>query len=488
MKVGKEQTSTSLVENASRWMAERTTRRSFLHRLGKFAVIVAGGPVLVSLLARRADAQVCGQSGVSVKCDTFDCTGPNQVWGWCWYASPGCCTDHGLKKICDCCELDFPNVHGYCPAGTNVKCVVESCYADPRVVAIAVEKISFGTNSVDAAIAMSQHRFAGGSPKVVIGNGADAAQAALANTVAGALKIPLLLTSPTSLSNGIAAEISRLRATSVVFVGPSISLAVKTAIVASATPLLTNESVGTSAALPALSIEVGRFVLGITGSRRALCISDLMTGDEVSAAAGAACAVSGMALAYGIFAAQTLANDLAATRTVVTYVAGPDVAGLASTIPGGNPVDGTTTAELARGMNAVAIVAEKALAAPVILCSTDNLTLASGLAAGGVLIFTPPGQLDLANRAFVRAVQPSLTVGLVASDTTADQVYQLQSALNHFDTHRLIGVAGEGLPVIHQPDNEKEIGSARIAGVAPVAPGNSAYWTSRANPNSSNNP
>src|SRR5687767_4760921 len=111
------------MEHLGRWTAARSTRRSFLGRMGKVAVMVASGPAVATLLADQAEARVCGQSGVSPKCATFDC---DAVWGWCWYAN-GCCAGGLLKKICDCCEFAYPNVHGYCPTGHNVKCIVESC-------------------------------------------------------------------------------------------------------------------------------------------------------------------------------------------------------------------------------------------------------------------------------------------------------------------------------------------------------------------------
>ena len=125
-------------ETAARWLAGRTTRRSFLGRFGRGAVLVAGGTSLASILTtQEAEARVCGQSGVSEKCATYDC---DDVWGWCWYAT-GCCAGGALKKICDCCRVNYPNVHGYCPSGTNVLCIVESCGADPRVQVVTVRRL-----------------------------------------------------------------------------------------------------------------------------------------------------------------------------------------------------------------------------------------------------------------------------------------------------------------------------------------------------------
>ena len=69
------------VERVGRRLAARHTRRGFLDRMAKLALLVAGGPTLATFLAERAEARVCGQSGVTGKCPTFDCTGPGDVWG-----------------------------------------------------------------------------------------------------------------------------------------------------------------------------------------------------------------------------------------------------------------------------------------------------------------------------------------------------------------------------------------------------------------------
>ncbi|MBW3533908.1 MAG: hypothetical protein KY453_01610, partial [Gemmatimonadetes bacterium] len=61
-----------ITERLGRWTASRSTRRSFLGRTGKVAMLVASGPTVATLLAGRAEARVCGQSGVSPKCADFD--------------------------------------------------------------------------------------------------------------------------------------------------------------------------------------------------------------------------------------------------------------------------------------------------------------------------------------------------------------------------------------------------------------------------------
>ena len=67
------------------------------------------------------------------------------------------------------------------------------------------------------------------------------------------------------------------------------------------------------------------------------------------------------------------------------------------------------------------------------------------------------------------------------SPTDAEFTYYLQGSLSGYETHRLQGVSGEGLPVISQPVGERDLGRARISGVpAPMDDG--SYWVGRLNP------
>jgi hypothetical protein len=47
-------------------------------------------------------------------------------------------------------------------------------------------------------------------------------------------------------------------------------------------------------------------------------------------------------------------------------------------------------------------------------------------------------------------------------------VYELQSALNGFDSHFLVGHDGNGIPVYAQPLEERPLGAARVRGELPV--------------------
>jgi hypothetical protein len=175
------------------------------------------------------------------------------------------------------------------------------------------------------------------------------------------------------------------------------------------------------------------------------------------------------------------AQALSAART---YLAGPEAIAEAGSVAGGYPLDATDAAALARiAGNAATLVENRtaiaAGAAPI------GTAAAVGLAGiGGVVVLHPGGALDDANAQWLRDHQSQLARGWCAggAGTLGDKgYYDLQSALNHFDAHRLIGVSGQGLPVISQPLAEREIGRARLTGT-PARDLNAGYWVGRANP------
>ena len=98
--------STGSVERAGRRLAARYARGEFLDRTGQAAVLVAGGPTLAGLLGRAGRGPGVRAVGRVAQVPDLRLHGPGDVWGWCWYASPGCCANGGLKKICDCCRAD----------------------------------------------------------------------------------------------------------------------------------------------------------------------------------------------------------------------------------------------------------------------------------------------------------------------------------------------------------------------------------------------
>jgi hypothetical protein len=86
------------------------------------------------------------------------------------------------------------------------------------------------------------------------------------------------------------------------------------------------------------------------------------------------------------------------------------------------------------------------------------------LSFGGPALLHSPGTIDgardwlFARRSQLRRIALSGAGGALSTAS----YYELQSLANGFDAHRLIGVGGQGLPVIEQPLAERPIGRARI--------------------------
>ena len=456
------------IEGLGRRLAARTTRRTFLDRVGKLGVLVAGGPALATLLVERAESRVCGQSGVSPKCPTFDCLYPDSVWGWCWYASgSACCAGGGLKKICDCCTRAWPNVHGYCPSGTNVRCIVESCHADPRVMYKPVQRAAGLTL---AQVSTARARLVPSSATVVIGDADDPLAGAIAGPVAANLGAPLLLTARGRLASGVIAEVQRLRASRAVFVGP-VPDAHRDELAAYGVEV---EHIGQSTTLPEISRLVAEWVLERTGTRRAVAVEP-----DVDPAVAAAAAAAGGAVGRPLIVGVGTAREMG-LRDV--WKAGPQATARRSEVPGWSTTAGTRT-ELAMEL-ATAAVADGLTGATVQLVPEASAGLATALAGGGPVLFHPDGSMG-APYGWVVHHQAKLARAVVAGSlgTLNDfGIWHLQGALHQFDVHRLQGVSGQGLPVISQPMAEREIGRARIAG-APE-PEQGSYWSSRARPSS----
>jgi hypothetical protein len=433
--------------------------------MGQAAVLVAGGPALASLLVDRAEARVCGQSGVAPKCPTFDCTYADSVWGWCWYASPGCCAGGGLKKICDCCTANWPFVHGYCPSGFNVRCIVESCLNDPRVMTKPIERV-LGDSA--AAVALARSRTRASARVVVLGDAEDARVGAFAGPVAAHLGAPLLLTSRGSLAASAIAEIERLGATRVVAAG---------AVPQSHLDELEESGLATEHT-GLTSLEVARWMIARTGRNRAVCIARSGVSASAAAAAGAVAGQLGMPLIIGV----DTAHELGAT---VTWMVGPEAAAHAGELSGGFPIRGTTREEVAMALASAAVGPMGVRNVFVRLAPSADPDVSVGLCGeGGVLLYHPPGALGGGAYGWVREHAIALR-GAMAGGTAGalgdGGIYDLQSALHVFDTHLLIGVAGQGLPVISQPREEREIGRARVKGAPPKEEAK-AYWSGRARP------
>jgi hypothetical protein len=470
----------AVTERLGRYLAARSTRRSFLGRAGRTAVLVASGPTLAALLAERADARVCGQSGVAARCPTFDCTGPDHVWGWCWYASGDvCCAGGGLKKICDCCVTDYPNVHGYCPSGTNVMCLVESCAADPRVDTVVVDRLGGDASAMSAGLSL--RRFPTGSaPLVVLADLEDPFAPALGGPLAAATRSSYLVAPRGGLPATLREEIARLRSTAVVTVG--------TGLVGSATERelralgLGVAPTGGGPDAVSLSLDIATRIRAANGSRRTFAVDSVPNASLPLV--GAAAAATGHPVIVSAEAARQAAFHGPGGPAVVTYLVGPAVAAQAGNVPGGNPIWSTSAEVLASDLAWIALVVEGTRPRPVVVLGQPEVRLAAGLtAAGGPIVLHRAGTLDPPTQVLLAQVRRGVDRAYWAGNegVDGDFLYHLQGTLSGYDTHRLQGVPGEGLPVISQPPGERELGRARVSGV-PVPMEDGSYWVGRLNP------
>lgn len=452
------------IERLSRWTAARLTRRSFFHRAGQVAMMVAAGPVVANILARQADARVCGQSGVTPKCETFDCNGIDDVWGWCWYANDGCCANEGLKKICDCCTVNYPNVHGYCPSGTNVRCIVESCGQDPRVLAVELAPIAWDADhGYHHAAILAGHASA---LSVVIAPAEDDWATLIAAPLAGALGVPLLPVAAEGLTAADTQLLERLGTTRLFTVGD----------LSGALGSLSSYDVRevSAATDPGdLSVDVAAYIRQVNDVNRTVTVATNGLSAEAAALAANLAALNGFPLAVGSEATETIAMptlyigpeptevDVPGERTTSTSMQdlSIELADLASAAPF-VPADRVTIAPI----GTPDIVGLLNLRTPMVLHPLNALgpvatwfethSLRYGLLTG-VYFTTGPGEL-----------------------TTAEY-WTMQGMVNGFRVDQLQGESGEGLPVIRQPFAERPIGLARVDGSLPFgSEGAPGYWTS----------
>ena len=471
-----------VAEGASRWLASRTTRRSLLATTGKVAVVAAGGATLASVFATRAEARACGQSGVSPRCPTYDCVGPDVVWGWCWYASPGCCTNGGLKKICDCCKRNHPNVHGYCPDRHNVYCMVESCLEDPRLQRVALER-TVATDAVDVSLARIATRPSGGTSHVVIAAGEPLA-AALAGPLATRLGLPVVLTEPNALRPGLASELIRLgvkRAT-VVAVGLSSGL------VDSLRTFITElDLVGSPTDIAVASVDIALLQSEGRPSTGAVCIGADALSLDVAAAASSYASTRNVPVLIGVDAANAFRAQ--SSRGGATLLIGdPTVARAAEVVDAvtvaGNDPRALSLALADRLFTMTADAATASGTAPekfgLAFVSSSSARIGAGyVPVGGPLIVHTDGAITPELRDWLQTRRARFAVAeclLGSAGALPDAgVIELQGALNGFDRQFLRGDDdGVGLPVYAQPLDERPIGMVRVTGPLPSTsvPGN----------------
>jgi hypothetical protein len=435
--------------------------------VGRAGVLIAAGPVVATALAQRAEARVCGQTGVSSSCPTFDCDG---VWGWCWYAV-GCCAGGQLKKICDCCVQDYPNVHGYCPTGTNVKCMVESCGADPRVQTVPLSRVGNG-DLIETAIAVARLRFPAGAAQVVLGDVESALSLAVATAVGGMVGGPVLPVRRTGLDAMTLGAIRSLGAKVAVVAGPTLPGTIDAALTRQG---VTVERVGSSADVPTFSLEVcqwagsqgvrdllSRLLPGSVPPRpvkavtRTVCVVDEGVSGQAVPLAAAVAAGRGYPVVVGAAAARKAG--------VPSYLVGPEAGARVGEVPRSTPVGSGSILDVALALAALA--GTEQLTDTVVVAPRQSPALAALAGLGGPIVLHEAGTLDGAREWLYRRQdtygRPKRAYAGGGEAGLADAgYYELQSILNGYGTRYLTGSAGQGLPVTEQPVDERPPGRAR---------------------------
>jgi len=434
------------IERAGRWTARRTTRRSLLAKIGKAAVLVGGGPALATLIAEPADARVCGQSGVSPRCPTFDC---NDTWGWCWY-STGCCANGALKKICDCCRFRHPNVHGYCPPGTNVLCIVESCGQDPRLQRVRLERV-VSDDAIEVSTRIRQATFPAGSAAIAITDAEQPLVGAVAVAAAAIIGIPLIHVPRGPLGEAHLRALTVTGAIHAVVLGAALPVEIDRQLEGYGIKV---ERIGRSLDLATFSAEVATDLQRRIGPRNVVALSDAGV-SAASAPAAAAFAAEGR---YPVI----IGADTQRAGAGI-YLVGPELAPRAADLAGAAVVSGGSPQEVS--VNLAQMARSEGRASGRIGLAPAGSPVALQLASlGGVLIFHDPGGLGPARDWVIgnrNGLHSAWLVGHGGS-LPSPAIWQLQSALNGFDVQNLRGVGGQGLPVIPQPVGERPIGRARV--------------------------
>jgi hypothetical protein len=443
------------VEQAGRLAAGRLTRRSFLGRVGKVAMMVAGGQAMAVLLAEHAEARVCGQTGVSPRCPTFDC---DAIWGWCWYAT-GCCAGGLLKKICDCCAVDWPNVHGYCPDGTNVKCIVESCGADPRVQTAAISRLP-----TDDPVRMAEEvralRWADGAAEVVVTDALVPVVQALATSVASLVIGPVLaIERRVPVDAAVVAEIARLRPRAVRIVGPELPADIDRELAAHGFEV---ERIGASGDIGRFSDEIAAWIGRRYGPLPAVVAEPEGSSVESLAVVAAFAGVRRYPLIMGVGHGAAGAGS---------YLVGPGAAERVAEVPGAVPVLPPTWPGVAVELAALAAQADGGAPPWALLAPVGSPMLVALAGLGIPILLHEPYVLDGA-REWLWTYGRSLSRVFLAGEAGAlgeDTYRELQSLVNGFETDKLTGVGGQGLPIYPQPPPERAVAAARL-GTDPPPP------------------
>ncbi|MEM7325166.1 MAG: hypothetical protein AAF531_18900, partial [Actinomycetota bacterium] len=356
--------------------------------------------------------------------------------------------------------------HGYCPSGTNVRCIVESCGTDPRVLNVALTPLEWaGATGYHHAAVQLGHASA---TKAVVADDSDRWMQYIAAPLAGTLGIPLLGIGPNGASAEDIALLNSLGVTEVIAVGPVSATGTLTAAG------FTVDQVTTASDLATISQQVADHITKINDIHRTVTVEAAGLSAEVAPAAAAFAALGGYPLVVGSATALAIGYP--------TLYVGPEPAEVAVS---GNRTVATSAVDLSIEL------ADLAAAIPHV--SPNRIAIAPsgssdavGLVNLGVPLVLHP--LDRLGPLESWIQDHSLRYGELAEifymvgpgQLITEEYWKLQSAANGFRADQLQGVAGQGLPVIRQPLAERPLGMARTDGAltwGSESPPN--YWTTQ---------
>jgi hypothetical protein len=289
---------------------------------------------------------------------------------------------------------------------------------------------------------------------------------------------PLLLTPRDALDPRLLNELRRLGVPGVTIAAPAVTSAVDDALRDRGFEVT---RLGSASSPEEFSVEIASWLRPLTGARKALCVVNA----GVSAAAAPCAAAVAMAKGYPVLvgrdAAVAGADPARPDRAVLTYLVGPEASAFAGEVPGGHPIRPGILEHVSAELAHLAFEGD-GMRGHLALASAASRGAAMAMAGlGGPLLLHTPGSLGGAREWLLAHRGPHFRVAYASGSDAAfppGAYYELQSILNEFETHLLIGVAGQGLPVIPQPPAEQPVGLARRASVGEP----SGYWVARANP------
>ena len=226
------------------------------------------------------------------------------------------------------------------------------------------------------------------------------------------------------------------------------------------------------------SEQVALWIRSINGADRTVCVAGSGVSRAAAPVAAAFASVGGLPVVVGMTAARRVAAP--------AYLVGPEVAGRTAELPGSQGVGGGSVTSLSVALADLAVASGSVSTNRVVLAPRTIAGLDALAGLGAPVVLHEPGSLDGArNWLAVRAARVARVDLLGASGALGTGAYkELQSIMNDFQAYKLIGVGGQGLPVIPQPIAERPIGRARRGALdaeeqRAAAEGRS-YWTSRA--------